>query len=48
MKLGLVVNDIATEKETYTTIRLALAAAHRGHEVWLLGVGDFVDRKSVV
>jgi glutathione synthase len=42
MKLGFVVNDVATEKAEYTTIRLALAAVSRGHQVWLLGVGDFV------
>ena len=26
---------------SYTTTRLALAAANRGHEVWLIGMGDF-------
>jgi glutathione synthase len=40
MRLGLVVNDVATEKPGYTTTRLALAAKRRGHEVWLTGVGD--------
>ncbi|HEX6300857.1 MAG TPA: glutathione synthetase [Acidimicrobiia bacterium] len=40
MRLGLVVNDVATEKPQYTTTRLALAAKRRGHEVWLMGVGD--------
>ena len=29
MKIGFVVNDVATEKPEYTTIRLALAAAAR-------------------
>lgn len=42
MRLGLFVNDCATEKPQYTTTRLALAAAARGHEVWYLGAGDFV------
>ena len=41
MKIGFVVNDIATEKPEFTTIRLALTAARRGHETWLMGVGDF-------
>jgi glutathione synthase len=41
MRLGLFVNDVATEKAEYTTTRLALAAAARGHEVWYLGTDDF-------
>lgn len=40
MKFGLVVNDVATEKAQYSTTRLALSANRRGHEVWLMGVGD--------
>lgn len=42
MKIGFVVNDVLTEKSVYTTTRLALAASQRGHEVWLMGMGDFV------
>lgn len=41
MKIGFVVNDVLTEKPTYTTTRLALAASQRNHEVWLMGMGDF-------
>jgi glutathione synthase len=41
MRIGFVVNDIAVEKPEYTTVRLALGAAARGHETWLMGVGDF-------
>ena len=41
MKIGFVVNDIVTEKPTYSTTRLALAANQMGHEAWLMGVGDF-------
>jgi glutathione synthase len=41
MKIGFVVNDIASEKPEYTTTRLALTAARRGHETWLMGVGNF-------
>ncbi len=40
MKLGLVVNEVASEKPEYSTTRLALAARKRGHQVWLMGVGD--------
>ncbi|HEY4179933.1 MAG TPA: glutathione synthetase [Kofleriaceae bacterium] len=43
MKLGLVCNDIATEEDTYTTTRLAVAALEMGHEVWTIGVGDFAN-----
>lgn len=40
MKLGLVVNDIKTEENGYTTTRLGVAALNSGHEVWVMGVGD--------
>jgi glutathione synthase len=40
MRIGFVVNDVATEIPKYTTTRLALAAKRRDHEVWLMGVGD--------
>ncbi|HZK04890.1 MAG TPA: glutathione synthetase [Actinomycetaceae bacterium] len=42
MKIGFVVNDVRTEEPYYTTTRLALAARRRDHEVWLMGMGDFV------
>ena len=38
--LGFVVNDVRTEQENYTTIRLARRAAARGHRVALIGLGD--------
>jgi glutathione synthase len=41
MRIGFVVNSIATEQPTYTTTRLAMGAANRGHETWLIGVDDF-------
>ena len=41
MRLGFVVNDVATEQDNYTTIRLARKAIARGHEVALMGLGDF-------
>jgi glutathione synthase len=41
VKLGIFVNDVATEKAQYTTTRLAMAAVNRGHEVWYMGAGDF-------
>lgn len=40
MRIGLVVNDIATEQAGYTTTRLAINAISRGHEVWVIGVAD--------
>ena len=42
IKLGFVVNDVATEKNNYTTIRLARTAVNRGHQVALIGLGDFI------
>jgi glutathione synthase len=42
MKIAFAVNDIATEQAGYTTTRLAMAATNRGHEAWLVGMGDFV------
>ena len=44
MRIGFVVNGVATEKPEYTTVRLALASARRGHETWLMGVDDFTHR----
>ena len=40
MKLTFVVNDVATEKEDYTTIRLARRARELGHEVALTSLVD--------
>jgi len=48
MRLGLMVNDVNTEQTGYTTTRMAMAAINRGHEVWVMGAGDFaydVDEK---
>jgi glutathione synthase len=41
VKLGMFVNDVATEKPEYTTTRLARSAVDRGHDVWYVGAGDF-------
>lgn len=41
MKIGFVVNDVATERPIYTTVRLAMTAARMGHEACFIGVGDF-------
>lgn len=41
MRLGFVVNNVETEQAGYTTTRLAMAAVNRGHQAWLIGVGDF-------
>ena len=40
IRIGFVVNDIATEQAGYTTVRLAMAALRAGHEAWFMGVGD--------
>jgi glutathione synthase len=40
VRIGFLVNDIATEKSYFTTERLALAATQRDHEAWLMGIGD--------
>ena len=42
MKIGFVINDIATEQAVYTTVRLSMTAERLGHEAWLIGVGDFI------
>jgi glutathione synthase len=41
MKLGLVVNDIHTELDDYTTTLIALEATNLGHEVWYISLADF-------
>lgn len=41
MRLGFVVNDVATEQDNYSTIRIARRALARGHQVALIGLGDF-------
>lgn len=40
MKIGFIVNDVATEQPAYTSTRLAMAAVQMGHEAWLMGTGD--------
>jgi glutathione synthase len=42
MKIAFVVNDVQTELATYTTTRLAMAAANMGHQSFVFGVGDFL------
>jgi len=41
MRIGFVVNSIHTEEPVYTTTRLAMTAVNLGHEVWMIGAGDF-------
>ena len=40
MRIGFIVNDVRTEESKYTTMRLGQAAVNRGHDVWVIGVGD--------
>jgi glutathione synthase len=42
MKLGFVVNRVATEQSNYSTVRLAWNAVNAGHQVALIGLSDFV------
>lgn len=42
MRIGFLVNSVASEQSVYTTTRLAMAAVNMGHESWTLGVADFV------
>jgi glutathione synthase len=41
MKIGFVVNNIATEIAGYTTTHLAKEANNLGHDVWYINVADF-------
>ena len=40
IRIGFVINDLATEQAGYTTIRLAMSALRAGHEPWIMTVGD--------
>ena len=40
MRIGFFVNDMEAEKSGFTTLRLAMSAVNRGHEVWIIGAGD--------
>ncbi|MEJ2193413.1 MAG: glutathione synthase [Ignavibacteriaceae bacterium] len=40
MRIGFVVNDVKTEQAGYTTTRLGMWSINRGHEVWVMGLGD--------
>jgi len=40
MRIGFLVNEIRKEEGKYTTSRLGQAAVNRGHEAWVIGVGD--------
>ena len=49
LRLGFVVNDVATEQDNYTTIRLARRALAMGHSVALIGLEGFIyDQDGVV
>ncbi len=41
MRIAFFVNDIAAERPVYTTTRLAMAAANRGHDAWYISAADF-------
>ncbi len=41
MQIGFVINDLRTEHPRYTTTQLGIAAARRGHDVFVIELGDF-------
>ena len=41
MKIAFVVNNVATEKQNYTTTHLAETAIRRGHKIWYIPVDAF-------
>lgn len=42
MRFAFVINGIQSEEDGYTTTRLAFEATKRGHDVWYIGVEDFL------
>ncbi|WP_299308233.1 glutathione synthase [uncultured Croceicoccus sp.] len=42
IRIAFVVNDLMTEQDNYTTIRLARKAIARGHQVAFVGLGNFI------
>jgi glutathione synthase len=46
MRIGFVVNDVLSEEHFYSSTRLALAAKRRGHDVFVMGVGDLAHNPS--
>jgi glutathione synthase len=44
MRIGITVNNLATEKDGYTTTQLAMTAVNRGHSVCYINAGDFALR----
>jgi glutathione synthase len=42
MRIAFVVNEIGTEKSSYTTTRLAFEAHARGHEAWYIAAEDLL------
>src|SRR5688572_32962811 len=42
MRIAFVVNEVGTEKASYTTTRLAFEAHVRGHEAWYIAAEDLL------
>jgi len=40
MRIGFCIGELEKEKAGYTTLRLAMAASNRGHEVFMINAGD--------
>jgi glutathione synthase len=41
MRIGILVNDLLTEKEDYTSVKIAITALKMGHEIFYFDVEDF-------
>ncbi len=48
MRIGVLINDVATEKPGYTSVALMRAARRRSHHVYVIGAGDFVYERGHV
>ncbi|HEY8429278.1 MAG TPA: hypothetical protein VIL20_12915 [Sandaracinaceae bacterium] len=48
MRIGFLINDVATELPTYTTVALMRAARRRSHAAYVIGTGDFVYERGRV
>lgn len=48
MRIGVLINDVETEKSSYTSVALMRAARRRSHHVYVIGTGDFVYERGLV
>lgn len=48
MRIGFLINDVATELPSYATVALIRAAKRRSHHAYVIGTGDFVYERGRV